>query len=213
MDKYSKTALRGLGRERQERIRVFLECEKAPRDEAPYDFSKGSVRFEYKYSGMHKRNQNLKKKPLSAPIKTWVFQDLMGDGKKKSFDYLILEGNDGDEDLSCYFLIGFAEVSERGKTTYYVTMPASGGGRKRGFRGLSKRGVSKFVWDHNLDIDSLKSEVMLASLRSQGLSWNQIVKQTGIPKGTALRAFASRSTNAIRLSGVNPAKSVGALAV
>ena len=147
MDDYSKSALCGLGREQQERMRVLLECEKAPRDEAPYDFRKGRVRFEYKYSGLHKRNQHAKKKPLSAPIKTWVFQDLMGDGRKKTFDYLILEGNDTDEACSYYFLIRFEEVSETGKSAFTVTVPSSGGGRKRGFRGLSKRGVSKFVWD------------------------------------------------------------------
>jgi hypothetical protein len=149
-------------------MRVFLECEKAPRDEAPYDFSKGRVRFEYKYSGLHKRNQHVKKKPLSAPIKTWVFQDLMGDGGDKTFDFLILEGDDKEEARSYYFLIGFEEVSARGKTTYYVTVPASGGGRKRGFRGLSKRGESKFVWDHNLGKDSLKSEVNRLALVCEG---------------------------------------------
>ena len=94
MDDYSKSALGGRGREQQERMRVFLDCEKGPRDEAPYDFTKGRVKFEYKYSGLHKRNQHLKQKPHCAPIKTWSFQDLMGDGRRKTFDYLILEGND-----------------------------------------------------------------------------------------------------------------------
>lgn len=177
MDDYSKSALGGRGREQQERMRVFLECEKGPRDEAPYDFTKGRVKFEYKYSGLHKRNKNLKKKPHCAPIKTWSFQELMGDGRRKRFDYLILEGNDQDEARSYYFLIGFEELAERGASTLTVTVPALGGGRKRGLRGLSKRGVSKFVWDHLFTKDDLKKEVDRLAL-----AYDRARNSTGVPR-------------------------------
>ena len=63
------------------------------------------------------------------------------------------------EDRSYYFLIGFEELAERGASTLTVTVPALGGGRKRGLRGLSKSGESKFVWNHVFTKDDLKNEV------------------------------------------------------
>jgi hypothetical protein len=48
----------------------------------------------------------------------------MGEGRRKTFDYLILEGNDRNEDRSYYFLIGFEELAERGASTLTVTVPA-----------------------------------------------------------------------------------------
>jgi DNA invertase Pin-like site-specific DNA recombinase len=48
---------------------------------------------------------------------------------------------------------------------------------------------------------------LLASLRSQGASWGQIVKQTGVSMGTAQRALANLPKSAPVLTNANPAES------
>jgi hypothetical protein len=100
----------------------------------------------------------------------------MGDGRRKTFDYLILEGNDREEARSYYFLIGFEKLAERGKSTFTVTVPALGGGRKRGLRGLSKSGESKFVWNHVITKDDLKKEVDRIAL-----AYDRARNSTGVP--------------------------------
>ncbi len=48
----------------------------------------------------------------------------------------------------------------------------------------------------------------LTSLRSQGLSWNQITAQTGVSKGTAQRTLASLPKRVSVLMAANPAESM-----
>ena len=49
---------------------------------------------------------------------------------------------------------------------------------------------------------------LLASLRSQGASWGQIVKQTGVSMGTAQRALANLPKSVPVLTNANPVESV-----
>lgn len=182
MDDCSKSALHGRGLARQEEMRKFLGCDEPPKDEKAYDFSKGKVRFEYKSSELHLRNERSAERPKRRPTKGWSFSNLRGQGGKKTFDYLILEGsaegsdglivksNDRDQAHSYYFLISFNELSETPfgeKNTFTVTLPMSGGqtGRRRG---LNKQGVSKFVWDHQFSRDELKSDVERLALAIEG---------------------------------------------
>jgi hypothetical protein len=151
MGDYSKSALGGRGQEQQEKMRVYLGCVDAPPRVDTYDFSKGTVRFEYKHSALHERNKS-SKQWRSGPTKTWAFQNLRGASGKKDYDYLILEGAREGPGEAEVFLIRFEEL----KNTYpdvnnaWVTVPMTGS--------LSRlRRFSRFVWEHQVSKEDLKS--------------------------------------------------------
>ena len=64
-------ALGRRGREPEERMRLFLDCEKA--DGSGHDFKKGSVKFEYKHSRLITRNVRSKKQRRLHHTKSWYF--------------------------------------------------------------------------------------------------------------------------------------------
>lgn len=152
MTDYSHAALGGTGREPEEKMRVFLDCEKA--HATGYDFSKGSVKFEYKHSILHERNMHSKER-RSAPTRGWQFLSLRGQGGKKDYHHLILEGEPEGEGDSYLFLISFEELSTSFPTQndIWVTLPMGGG------RGRRLRGKSNFVWQRKVTKEELKARV------------------------------------------------------
>jgi hypothetical protein len=148
---YSKRALGGRGQEPQEMMRVFLGCKEPPPGVNAYDFRKGEVKFEYKHSTLQARNQSSKQR-RSGPTKTWVFQGFRGADRKKDYDYLILEGDCETKGESEVFLIPFAELvaSYPNKDRAPVTKPMAKSSRRM-------RGVSEFVWAHQVAKEKLKS--------------------------------------------------------
>ncbi|MGA3325283.1 MAG: hypothetical protein ABSF45_12490 [Terriglobia bacterium] len=152
MTDYSHAALGGTGREPEEKMRVFLGCEKA--DDKGYDFSKGRVKFEYKHSSLHERNKHTKEW-RSAPTRSWEFGNLRGHGGKKDYDYLILEGEAEAAGDSYLFLISFKELCSSFPTLSKISVTLRLGGGKG--RPLGKN--SKFVWDHAVTKDELKARV------------------------------------------------------
>jgi hypothetical protein len=85
-------ALDGKGLGPQERMRVYLGCEKPPPPVDAYDFRKGRVTFEYKHSTLMSRNKRSRQR-RSGPTKGWQFNNLRGANRRKHYDYLILEGD------------------------------------------------------------------------------------------------------------------------
>jgi hypothetical protein len=157
MTDYSKEPLGALGgrrREPEERMRVFLGCEKAPYG-CGYDFGKGSVKLEYKHSNLKESNKHSSKQRRSGPTTRWQFLNLRGHGGKKNYNHLILEGEAGAEGNSYLFLISFKELSNSLPTlnNISVTLPM-GGGKSRPLRKNSK-----FVWEHQVTREELRARV------------------------------------------------------
>lgn len=81
-----------LGMPEQEEMRDFLGCDRAPKD-AGYDFCKGAVKFEYKYSRLYETHPQLVRKHKNySPQYSWTWDNLQGHTGGKTYDYLILEG-------------------------------------------------------------------------------------------------------------------------
>jgi len=147
---YSDAPLHGIGRGPEEKMRIYLGCEKA--DDTSYDFKKGGVKFEYKHSGLHLTNKRSTRQPGREPTRTWSFRSLRGRGGKKEYHHLILEGERGDQGDAFFFLISFTELNKvlPDKNDLSVTWP---------HRPERVRGCTKFVWDHVVGKEQLKAQV------------------------------------------------------
>lgn len=149
MADYSTRALRGKGIAEQEKMRMFLGCEQAPPGTDTYDFRKGEVRFEYKHSALFERNRG-----RSRPTKTWVFHELRGTGRRKEYDYLLLEGDYDLTGRSEVFRIPSNELNRSFPecSCLYVTLTAQGRPPR-----LQRGSHSEFVWNHRKSKENLRS--------------------------------------------------------
>jgi hypothetical protein len=142
-------------------MRLFLGCEVA--DDPGYDFKKGSVKFEYKYTNkLYARNKQSGSQRRLNPTRSWEFRSLKGRGGKKEYDYLILEGI--AEGNSYLFFISYKELTQLFPTLndIFVTFPLGRGKH----RPLGKN--SKFVWDHRVTKEELKAWVDEHARSSEG---------------------------------------------
>jgi len=206
MHDYSKGPLRGKGLAKQEEMRKYLGAQMPPKGETAYDFVKGKIKFEYKFSKLLPTNENSSTRHIRAPTMRWSFANLRGHGGKKVFDHLILEGSenlilkdtDSEDTPSCYFYISSEELSASpfgDKNTFTVTLP-----RLRG-KSSRLRGVSRYVWDHELTKEVLKAKVdrLVLAINGEGdLPEEGIHGRKGNPNGEKDKSETARSKPARR---------------
>lgn len=138
-------------------MRDFLGCDPAPTG-AGYDFYKGAVKFEYKYSRLYQTHPQLVRKHKNYSHQySWTWVNLQGHTGGKTYDCLILEG--------ARYLPGTKVGFGDGTETFLIPrddfLHFNGGKNNRFQINARPQGskTTKFVWRHRKNKNELKEFV------------------------------------------------------
>jgi len=87
----AKAPIRERGIPEQKSMCEFLRA--TPSNSNEYDFAKGEIRFEYKWSKLYLLHPKKVRDGREGVRHDWVWADIWGDSNSKSFDFLVLEGS------------------------------------------------------------------------------------------------------------------------
>ncbi|MGH9816375.1 MAG: hypothetical protein ACRD6I_09880, partial [Candidatus Acidiferrales bacterium] len=136
----------------QEAMCQFLECTPAPKG-APFDFSRGSRRFEFKHSSLLRQHPaDVEKGKRKQAEFCWQWQNLFGHSGAKIFDFIILEG-EWHKGTSRYFMFSYEDFVRFFGRRHVLACTASQNRKTPGK-------TQKVLLDHEYSKNDLKQSVL-----------------------------------------------------